>query len=83
MLLSDDGDSRCLFLNDEPGVVFKTKELFYLPDTYYVFNTQVPHMVLNTAKPRYLFSVEFLEKDRGLTFDELCEDVKGMGVNAV
>lgn len=78
MLLSDDGDSRCLFLDDEPGVVFKTKELFYLPDTYYVFNTQVPHMVLNTAKPRYLFSVEFLEEDRGLTFDELCEDVKGM-----
>ena len=78
MLLSDDGDSRCLFLNGEPGVVFKTQELAYQPDTYYVFNTQVPHVVFNTTKPRYLFSVEFLEKDRGLTFDELCEDVKGM-----
>jgi hypothetical protein len=78
MLLSDDGESRCLFLDGEPGVVFKTHELDYQPDTYYVFNTQVPHMVLNTVKPRYLFSVEFLGDDRGLTFDELCEDVKGM-----
>jgi len=78
MLLSDDGDSRCLFLNDEPGVVFKTQELKYAPDTYYAFNTQVPHMVLNTAKPRYLFSLEFLEEDRGLTFVELCEDIKGI-----
>ena len=78
MLLSDDGGSRCLFLDGEPGVVFKTHELDYQPDTYYVFNTQVPHMVLNTIKPRYLFSVEFLGDDRGLTFEELCEDVKGM-----
>jgi len=52
--------------------------LKYEPETYYVFNTQVPHMVLNTTKPRYLFSVEFLEKDRGLTFNELCEDIKGI-----
>lgn len=78
MLLSDDGGSRCLFLDGEPGVVFKTHELDYQPDTYYVFNTQVPHMVLNTTRPRYLFSVEFLGQDRGLTFDELCEDIKGM-----
>jgi hypothetical protein len=78
MLLSDDGDSRCLFLDGEPGVVFKTQELTYAPDTYYAFNTQVPHMVLNTTRPRYLFSVEFLEKDRSLAFDELCEDIKGI-----
>lgn len=78
MLLSDDGCSRCLFLDGEPGVVFKTHELKYKADTYYVFNTQTPHMVLNTAEPRYMFSLEFLEQDRGLTFDELCEDIKGM-----
>jgi hypothetical protein len=78
MLLSDDGKSRCLFLDGEPGVVFKTQELQYEPDTYYVFNTQVPHTVLNTEDPRYLFSLEFLEDDRGLTFAELCKDIKGM-----
>jgi hypothetical protein len=78
MLLSDDGKSRCLFLDGEPGVVFKTHELQYEPDTYYAFNTQVPHTVLNTEDPRYLFSLEFLEEDRGLTFNELCKDIKGM-----
>ena len=78
MMLSDDGNSRCLFLDGEPGVVFNTRELKYEPDTYYAFNTQVPHMVLNTTRPRYLLSVEFLEKDRSLTFDELCEDIKGI-----
>lgn len=78
MMLSDDGNSRCLFLDGEPGVVFKTQELKYEPETYYAFNTQVPHAVFNTTRPRYLLSVEFLEKDRSLTFDELCEDIKGM-----
>jgi len=67
-------DSQCLFLNGEPGLVFKTKELEYEADTYYVFNTQVPHMVLNGKGPRYLFSLEFVD----LTFNDLCEDIKGM-----
>ena len=86
MLLSDDRQSRCLFLNDDrgaasgaasPELVFKTRELKYQPSTYYVFNTQKPHMVLNTTQTRYLFSLEFLDKDRWLTFDELCTDIKG------
>ena len=78
MLLADDNQSRCLFVDEErPGVVFKTHELKYQPSTYYAFNTQKPHMVLNTVQPRYLFSLEFLEEDRGLTFNELCTDIKG------
>lgn len=76
MLLSDDNQSRCLFVDGEPNMVFATQELKYQPNTYYAFNTQIPHMVLNTTQPRYLFSLEFLEKDRGLTFDQLCEDVR-------
>lgn len=76
-MLLDDGFSQCLF-TDNVGVVSKTTELDYEYGKYYVFNTQVPHMVINATEPRYLFSVEFLGDDRGLTFDELCEDVKGM-----
>ena len=78
MLLSDDGKSRCLFLDGEAGVVFGVEELKYESGSYYVFNTQVAHMVLNTTQPRYLFSLEFLEEDRGLTFNELCKDIKGI-----
>jgi len=79
MLLADDNQSRCLFVDGE-GLeeVFKTKELKYEPNTYYAFNTQKPHMVLNTTRPRYLFSLEFSYEDSGLTFDELCTDIKGM-----
>lgn len=77
MLLADDNKSRCLFIDGEPGVVFNTKELKYQPGTYYAFNTKKPHMVLNTTQPRYLFSLEFLAEDSGLTFDELCTDIKG------
>lgn len=86
MLLEDDRQSRCVFIAEDrgkasgvasPEVVFKTRELKYQPSTYYVFNTQKPHMVLNTTRPRYMFSLEFLDEDRGLTFDELCTDIKG------
>lgn len=69
-------ESQCLFLDGDSGVVVKTKELEYKPDTYYVFNTQVPHMVINTTGSRYLFSLQFVEL--GLTFDQLCKDIKGM-----
>lgn len=75
MLVSGD-NSECLFLDGEPGVAFKFTKLQYAPDTYYVFNTQIPHMVLNHANTRYLFSVEFLEESKGLTFSELIEVFK-------
>ena len=80
MLLSQDGLSHCLFLAGSPGVVFETHELKYEPDTYYAFNTQINHMVLNFKKPRYLLSLEFFGKDCRLTFDELCKDIEGTAV---
>jgi hypothetical protein len=63
---------------EDNGLRCNVEELKYEPDSYYIFNTQVPHMVLNIEQPRYLFSLEFLEEDRGLTFDELLADIKGM-----
>lgn len=73
MLVEDNGQSRCLFRVGEGEISFPFVELKYKPDTYYVFNTKVPHTVLNFSLPRYMFSVEFLDEDRGLTFDELCQ----------
>jgi hypothetical protein len=77
-MLIQDGKSHCLFMTEDNGLRCNVKELKYEPDSYYVFNTQVPHMVLNIEQPRYLFSLEFLDEDRGLTFDELLVDIKGM-----
>lgn len=36
-------------------------ELKYKPNTFYIFNTQKSHCILNFGKPRYLFTCEFLQ----------------------
>jgi len=75
LLLTDNG-SRCLFADSTEPVAFPFVELAYQPNKYYVFNTQVPHTVLNFSGVRYLLSVEFLGKDRGMTYAELCNVFK-------
>lgn len=71
MLLEDAGGSHCVFAEDFSEQVFPITELKYQPNTYYVFNTQKPHMVTNFSKPRHLFSVKFEEKDSLMVFDQL------------
>lgn len=78
MLVLDDGKSKCLFCTGEFGVVMPIQELKYKEFTYYVFNTQIPHTVYNFSEPRYMFSLEFLDEDKGLTYDELCADIQGL-----
>ena len=77
MLVCDDGNSKCIFAANY-GLVMPITELKYKEFTYYIFNTQIPHTVYNFSEPRYLFSLEFLEEDRGLTYDELCADIQGL-----
>lgn len=74
-MLLKDTRSSCLFMG-KPGVSFHFYELHYMPYTYYAFDTQTPHMVLNHEGPRYMFSLEFLGNSRNLTFDKLCADFK-------
>ena len=78
MLLYDDGNSRCIFAPYGFGIVMPTVELKYRPNTFYAFNTQVVHMVCNTTEPRYLFSIEFLDEDKDLSYEELCKDIQGL-----
>lgn len=59
MLLTAHRDSHCLFTEDINQIQIKTVELKYEPETFYLFNTQYPHMVLNGHSDRWLFSVEF------------------------
>ena len=77
MLLYDDGNSRCLFAPYGFGIVMPIVELKYRPNTFYAFNTQIVHMVCNTSKPRYLFSIEFMDEDKDLSYEELCKDIQG------
>lgn len=71
-LLLQHGTSHCLFQNGEFGLTMSVHELIYQPDTYYVFNTQVLHTVINLTGYRYLLSLEFTDKDAGLTYEALC-----------
>lgn len=66
MLLTPEIHSHCLFRYY--GFVF---ELPYAKDTYYLFNTQVEHMVVNFDSPRYLFTVEFDEDKTKLSYRQL------------
>lgn len=75
MLLTDNG-SKCLFTDDTGSVTFPIVELVYQPNKYYVFNTQANHTVLNFSSDRYVLSVEFLGKDRGMTYADLCKVFK-------
>jgi hypothetical protein len=37
------------------------------------------HTVINFTTPRYMFSLEFIGKDYGLTYDQLLADLKELG----
>lgn len=70
MLLTPEVHSHCLFKLH--GFVF---DLPYAKDTYYLFNNQVQHMVLNFEKHRYLFSVEFDEDKTKLSYQTLTKEL--------
>lgn len=57
MPLNAHGQSTCVFTKERSDEeYFEIAELKYQPDTYYLFNTQEEHMVLNFSERRYLFS---------------------------
>jgi len=62
-MLLEHEDSMCKFFSPtsaSPGLGNPTV-LHYQPNTLYLFNTQLPHMVENFAGTRYLFQTVFQE----------------------
>lgn len=60
LLLTAHDESYCLFTSEgDEALQIDVSELKYKEKTFYLFNTQERHMVLNLDKNRYLFSVEF------------------------
>ena len=74
-LLIKHKDSHSVFTFDEENINVPVHELKYEEDTYYIYNTKVPHMVLNVDEPRYIMTLEFIGKDSNLEFDELREEI--------
>ena len=79
MLVYDDGQSKCIFAPEGLKIVMPTVELRYAPNTFYAFNTKVMHTVFNFTTPRYMFSLEFIGKDYGLSYAQLLADLKELG----
>ena len=76
MLLTPNTRSYCAFGFDPSQLVFKIEELKYKPNTYYLFNTQMPHTVYNFETTRYLFSIEFAKDKDELSFKDLVNDIE-------
>ena len=74
MLLTPNTRSFCAFTAGLDQLVFEIEELKYKPNTYYLFNTQVPHTVYNFETTRYLMSVEFAKDKDQLSFNDLLKD---------
>ena len=70
-MLLNNAESNCLFSVSETEATHSFIELKYRLGSYYIFNNQVPHMVLNFNESRYLMSVEFEADKNELTFDRL------------
>ena len=75
VLNPQDGVSHCIFTEDKDAVVGTFTELKYQPDTYYLFNTQVNHMVINCDAPRLLLTIEFGEGKELLSYDDLLAEL--------
>ena len=75
-MLLNDAKSCCLFSVGRTEATHEFLELKYQPKTYYAFNNQVSHMVINFEEPRYLMSVEFQEDKYHLTFEQLLREIK-------
>jgi hypothetical protein len=68
--------SKCLFKVHRNETTTKFVQLMYEPDVYYVFNTQIEHMVINFKAPRYMLSIEFFKDKDELTYAQLCQDIR-------
>ena len=62
MLYSINDSSHALFGAQRDALNKDVVELRYQSDTFYLFNNQMPHTVINLGGPRYLFSLYFEEE---------------------
>jgi hypothetical protein len=77
MLLRTDHHSHTLFGQSINSTNMRCLELAYEPGRYYLFNTQIPHTVINLDVDRHLFSLEFVE---AVPFGELRDRFAAAGL---
>ena len=55
-------EGHCYFIESSDGYYSNLVELVYKPKTYYLFNNQAVHGVINKSEPRYMFSLYFVNE---------------------
>jgi len=75
-MLLNNVKSHCLFEVGHDEATHTFLELKYRLGSYYVFNNQVPHMVINFNESRYLMSVEFEADKNELSYEQLLGEMK-------
>jgi hypothetical protein len=76
MLLSE-SNSMVLFgnMSKDSEDQYEVIRLDYEVGSFYAFNTQAMHTVINFDEPRYLFTIEFCEDKRQLSYNNLIESL--------
>ena len=78
MLLNTKIDSNCSFRETMNfDIIEEERELKYKPNTWYIFNTQVPHAVRNNSNQmRYIISVDLECQLKEIPFNDVHELLK-------
>lgn len=71
-MLVEGFDSQCFFGNRKDRDIVNITELKYEPHTYYLFNTQIKHAVLNLNNVRYMLSIGFNDPN---TYESILEQL--------
>lgn len=67
-IMTPDVKSICLFGNQLTIATLEVVELIYKPETFYLFNPQVPHQIITWDEARYMFSIEFDQDKHQLSY---------------
>ena len=71
-------NSHCFFGEQNSKWVMNLVEVPYNPDTFYIFDTQSKHCIINLENYRYILTLDFYKKKTELTYNQLyeyCESV--------
>ena len=74
-LLVSTGKSECLFAVG--AVTQHISNIVLLPyesEYYYIFNTQVPHEIINYDQQRFILSIQFTQQN--ISYEDLLKDLK-------
>jgi hypothetical protein len=74
------GHSHSLFGESDDGFNDKFVELEYEPNTFYLFNTQHKHCVINFNESRYVFSLQFVQTKDEVSYQEIYNWCNGEGL---